>query len=389
MFDASCNFFSVKFRLRAYKSKGKYVNFTYAQIRVPRLTTSGPSKPRMKGVKKVVDDPGKTRPEVPDRTDQGTPRCSKEVLHTRPEIAGKESEQHLQQAPLCNPQQRGETQTALTTSLLPLPINTYPADEFVSDITKLDTLGVHPINASSFPYLLETHHDSSFYAARNCCTADHRLLHTMASVYKDFAGARLFDTSTCARPTVRQLFAPYRTNGPARRRMQHPSPSDEFTTWTHRMGLHLGKKRVLQEAGLGEIKITIPKTNSFIDLRQKLSEFFPKLKEAGGFQLLRSAVGSRNLLEVIRLPPEGYTTQYLADRCGLGQAMIYVRQLQTCLSVSPVKSQSGTKIDPEKKRKKMFVPVQFVECLFQQLILSSMQISVVKMINSKALRQGP
>ncbi|WAR07977.1 hypothetical protein MAR_017935 [Mya arenaria] len=189
--------------------------------------------------------------------------------------------------------------------------------------------------------------------------------------------------------------------------MQHPSPSDEFTTWTRRFFClsridqdgtpSREEKRVLQEAGLGEIKITIPKTNSFIDLRQKLSEFFPKLKEAGGFQLLRSAVGSRNLLEVIRLPPEGYTTQYLADRCGLGQAIIYVRPLQTCLSVSPVKSQSGTEVFHEKclkcgneaYRKEMFVPVQFVECLFQQLILSSMQISVVKMINSKALRQGP
>lgn len=89
------------------------------------------------------------------------------------------------------------------------------------------------------------------------------------------------------------------------------------------------------------MKITMPKTNRHVDFRNKLSEFFPKLKAAGGVQLLRTAVGCSSSLEVIRVPPEGYSAQYLADRCGLGQAMIYVRPLQTSLSVSPLKSESG------------------------------------------------
>lgn len=104
------------------------------------------------------------------------------------------------------------------------------------------------------------------------------------------------------------------------------------------------ERRELQESGLGEMKITMSKTNSFVDLRQKLSDFFPKLKEAGGFQLLRSAVGSRSLLDVIRVPPEGYSAQYLADRCGLGQSMVYVRPLQTSLSLSPAKSQETVNV---------------------------------------------
>ena len=51
-------------------------------------------------------------------------------------------------------------------------------------------------------------------------------------------------------------------------------------------------------------------------------ENFPKLKDAGGYELLR--VGARNrCLEVIPIPPGGYTVEYLKDV--VQQAKVYIR----------------------------------------------------------------
>ena len=57
-------------------------------------------------------------------------------------------------------------------------------------------------------------------------------------------------------------------------------------------------------------------------------EAFPKLKDAGGYELLRSSNG--RVLEV-PAPPEGYSAAYLKDV--MQQAKIYIRPIQQCLSI--------------------------------------------------------
>ena len=58
-------------------------------------------------------------------------------------------------------------------------------------------------------------------------------------------------------------------------------------------------------------------------------EAFPKLKDAGGYELLRSSNGQ--VLEEVTAPPEGYSAAYLKDV--MQQAKIYIRPILQCLSI--------------------------------------------------------
>ena len=93
-------------------------------------------------------------------------------------------------------------------------------------------------------------------------------------------------------------------------------------------------KRVLQEAGLGEKKLTLLKNKDPAYLRDALCEHYPKLQEGGGFELLRSA--SRVTLDIIKMPASGYTTHFLSDESGIATAICYIRPLQTNLSLDAV-----------------------------------------------------
>lgn len=86
-------------------------------------------------------------------------------------------------------------------------------------------------------------------------------------------------------------------------------------------------KRILIEAGLGEKRLVLAKNK---DAENALLEHYPKLKDAGGYELMRSS--SRTLLETIPIPSYGYTTHYLSDESGLGSAICYIRPLQGQLS---------------------------------------------------------
>lgn len=61
---------------------------------------------------------------------------------------------------------------------------------------------------------------------------------------------------------------------------------------------------------------------------------FPKLSEAGGFQLLKTRGCTRTkILEPIPCPDEGYTPEYLcSDAVRIGAATIYIRPLQKDLN---------------------------------------------------------
>ena len=84
----------------------------------------------------------------------------------------------------------------------------------------------------------------------------------------------------------------------------------------------LGKGK-LAIAGLGERKVSFPPGKGCKVLIDALEEEFPKLRQGGGFEILRCEGKS---LRVIPPPPGGYTVDYL--RGTLNQAKGYIRPLQ-------------------------------------------------------------
>ncbi|KAI7789827.1 uncharacterized protein LOC130549524 [Triplophysa rosa] len=86
----------------------------------------------------------------------------------------------------------------------------------------------------------------------------------------------------------------------------------------------------LECSGLGEKRIVFPdKYCTSDDFKSVLLKEFPKLKEGGGFELLRPYGATRTkTLQVIPCPSEGYTPHYLQDTIGLHTATVYVRPLQ-------------------------------------------------------------
>lgn len=68
-------------------------------------------------------------------------------------------------------------------------------------------------------------------------------------------------------------------------------------------------------------KLTFSLTNDYDDVHYYA---FPKLKDAGGCELLRSSNG--RVLEVVPAPPGGYCAAYLKDV--MQQAKIYILPIQ-------------------------------------------------------------
>lgn len=66
---------------------------------------------------------------------------------------------------------------------------------------------------------------------------------------------------------------------------------------------------------------------------EKLELVYPKLKEAGGFEILRSSPSNKDL--VINPPASGYSIPFLRESSGIGQALAYIRPLQRSLSLEP------------------------------------------------------
>ena len=67
-----------------------------------------------------------------------------------------------------------------------------------------------------------------------------------------------------------------------------------------------------------------------------LEESYPKLKEGGGFEILRRGPNPSELT-LIPPPPSGYTVKFLRDSAGLGQAIAFVRPLQCNLNWEAIK----------------------------------------------------
>ena len=118
-------------------------------------------------------------------------------------------------------------------------------------------------------------------------------------------------------------------------------------TWTHDFFCLAAKdqERVptraekfdLQQCGLGRKKVCFHSKATFTDFRRKLEEEYPKLKEGGGFELMRTGhQGSNTVLTTIIPPASGYSVPFLRDSSGLGQALAYIRPLQRNLDTTPV-----------------------------------------------------
>ena len=98
------------------------------------------------------------------------------------------------------------------------------------------------------------------------------------------------------------------------------------------------EKISLQNAGLGHRKIVFPCRASAVDVLKVLEDVYPKLKQGGGFELLRSG-SPASMLSLIFLQASGYSVAFLRDSARLGQALAYIRPLQNDLPKdAPVES---------------------------------------------------
>ena len=112
--------------------------------------------------------------------------------------------------------------------------------------------------------------------------------------------------------------------------------SQQFKTWTHTFVClsdpddaeppDASERAKLLLAGLGEKKINVVAHG---DIRNDLLEEYPKLRAGGGFELLR--LRGRDL-EVIPIPHEGYTVQYL--KTVVQNAKVFIRPIQAPLDAT-------------------------------------------------------
>ena len=79
--------------------------------------------------------------------------------------------------------------------------------------------------------------------------------------------------------------------------------------------------------------MTFVKNSSTEDFENTLEEAYPKLRDCGGYELLRTPPGSRISLENLVMPTGGFTSAFLADESNLGQAICYIRPIQKDLDL--------------------------------------------------------
>ena len=152
------------------------------------------------------------------------------------------------------------------------------------------------------------------------------------------------------------LFSPYgrETLSTSSSSVQSPSASKrrkrntfffKRETWTHEFFCLADKDQMvvpsrslkvqLQEAGSGRKKVCLNGRADVTEVKTTLEESYPKLKEGGGFEILRGPSPSE--LTLIPPPPSGYTVKFLRDSAGLGQAIAFVRPLQCNLNREAIK----------------------------------------------------
>ena len=91
-------------------------------------------------------------------------------------------------------------------------------------------------------------------------------------------------------------------------------------------------KAELIRAGLGPRKLSFFEFCENWEFHDEIIAAFPKLRSGGGYELLRSSVGNTKDLEVVPPPQGGYTASFL--KSVVGQAKIFIRPMEQCLSLS-------------------------------------------------------
>lgn len=139
---------------------------------------------------------------------------------------------------------------------------------------------------------------------------------------------------------------PRATAAPATKRSRKSNPRSFVVkeTWTHdffcladsvkHQQPSRQEKLALQNAGLGRRTIVFGRSDDPLTFVEKIEAVYPKIKNGGGFELLRSGATNKELV-VITPPPCGYSVPFLRDSSGLVQALAYIRPLQRSLDVSP------------------------------------------------------
>ena len=171
---------------------------------------------------------------------------------------------------------------------------------------------------------------ASIYTGPNVDTS----IHSAPSSYRatfmqpSFSRSLLWDSKNRKRPAS----STYRKGGNKRKRIP---------IWTHTFVClaNIDQKTVpdsqeradLLLAGLGEKKITLDEFSHSQEIYSELIFQFPKLSQAGGFELLRVSEGSGKVLQEIASPKNGYTVPYL--RAVVHHAVIYIRPMQKDLSL--------------------------------------------------------
>ena len=127
-----------------------------------------------------------------------------------------------------------------------------------------------------------------------------------------------------------------------KRDVRQPSKKKRKSMWTHDFvclsstkcmrpptSLQAGE---LMRAGLGKKPLSVFSLAESSELHEEILDAFPKLKDGGGYELLRvgESSGKRGELVAIPQPPEGYTVDYVKEV--VRQAKVYIRPLQRDLS---------------------------------------------------------
>ena len=92
----------------------------------------------------------------------------------------------------------------------------------------------------------------------------------------------------------------------------------------------------MQDAGLGRKTIVFHREEQPLAFAKKVESVYQKLKDAGGFELLRSGSSNKDLV-VITPPPSGNSVPFRCESSGLGQAVAYIRPLQKSSNMAVVK----------------------------------------------------
>lgn len=127
----------------------------------------------------------------------------------------------------------------------------------------------------------------------------------------------------------------------------HSSKKKKLKTWTHTFfclskvdHYHIpdsSERVALKLAGLGEKRFSVFAYGSSQEVQDELVREYPKLIDAGGFELLRASELGSKQLEPIEMPSNGYSVEYI--RAVVKSAKIYIRPLQRDLDITPIEDE--------------------------------------------------